>query len=407
MTVYNRKNTRYVSEYATYGGLSNSQWVSLNNRGEYTLTPAELSDNLVSDPLWKNKVMKKLDATNQFKRQICEVSPGQNFGQFRTKPQNIIDGSPNPSGVMLTSHRSQKLQVLPPVTPGYSHAATRDRAIGQLRRKLDGATDQFKALPPLVESKDLYHLVRNAVDLTKKTVGILVDIKRLRFRDAYRHASDAWLTYSFAVSPLMGDIGNVADSILSYLYKVQPNRRFVGRSTNRSFGSVKTSNITGARNATLEGVCQYTVDISYSVVAGMDFSIYAANDYSVLDHFGIKPPELIPTLWELTAFSWVADYFGTLGTFLSDTFSTPPGDTVYVSETRKYEVIGKTSYSYVPAANTSILHKIEIPGYYRFFEIERTRLPNLPVRSLRFKTSDEIGLNSLNKLLNLVSVLGK
>lgn len=407
MTAYNIKNSRYQSEYATYGGLSDSQNVSLNTRGEYILTPSELVTNLVSDPLWRTKVMKKLDATNQFKRMVCEVSPGQNVGFFRTKPQNIIDGSPNPSGVMLTAHRSQKFQVLPPITPGLGHAATRDRAIGQLRRKLDGATDQFKAIPPLAESKDLYKLVRGAVGLTKDVVGGLIDIKKGRFRDAYSKASDLWLTYSFGISPVMGDIAAVSNSILSYLYRVQPNLRFEGRATNRSFGTVKTSSITGARNASMTGVCQYHTDISYSIVAGMDFSVYAGNDYSVLDHFGINPPALIPAAWELTAFSWVVDYFSTVGDFLEDTFSVPAGNTVFVSETRKYEVTGLTSYSYDLNANTSVLFENKVPGAYRFLEIERTRLPSLPTRSLRLRTADEVGFNSLGKLLNLVSVLGK
>jgi len=46
-------------------------------------------------------------------------------------------------------------------------------------------------------------------------------------------------------------------------------------------------------------------------------------------------------------------------------------------------------------------------SYWDHFEMERTVHSSLPMTSLRIKTVDEVARNSISKLLNLLSIVGK
>jgi hypothetical protein len=133
----------------------------------------------------------------------------------------------------------------------------------------------------------------------------------------------------------------------------------------------------------------------------------SANDYGAVDHFGLNLPDLVPAAWELVPWSWVVDYFTTVGAYLDDVFSSDPSACRYVCQNRLYRVEVNTDVWWARDNGVKYPDQSEGRSYVELFEFDRTMLSNLPSRSLRFKTLDEIGLNGVNKLLNLVAVLGQ
>jgi hypothetical protein len=148
--------------------------------------------------------------------------------------------------------------------------------------------------------------------------------------------------------------------------------------------------------------------LSYRYTAGYDLFSQSGNDYGILDHFHLEAGALPSVLWELIPFSWLFDYFTTIGPFLDDVFVSPSAKCLYVVRNRRYEVGTGVSlkpdytsqgYSYKPVAVDD--------GFFAYKQVYFTRDPfgSLPTRSLRFRSLDEIGNNALSKAFNLLALL--
>lgn len=139
-------------------------------------------------------------------------------------------------------------------------------------------------------------------------------------------------------------------------------------------------------------------------MAGIDLTIRSNASYSVIDQLGLGITSMPSAIWELVPFSWVVDYFTTVGPWLDDVFYTLPGTCKYVSQTTKYQndVIWNLKTFTNPNVNFSVDAKA---GGFRYFDIQRTSLSTLPTRQLRVKSLDEVALFGLTKFLNLSSVL--
>lgn len=118
-------------------------------------------------------------------------------------------------------------------------------------------------------------------------------------------------------------------------------------------------------------------------------------------------PSLIPAFWELVPYSWVVDYFTTVGSFLDDTFVADQGKCIYVVECKKYTVKAMSTFVHVPNnSNCNIVSGYCEPAMAEWYSFRRTPLSKFPDRKLRFKTMAEIGgLGAFNKVLNLAAVL--
>ena len=146
--------------------------------------------------------------------------------------------------------------------------------------------------------------------------------------------------------------------------------------------------------------------LSYRYTAGYKLPFRSSNDYSVGKRYGLEIGALVPTLWELTAFSWLFDYFTTMGDYLEDTFITDLAQPIYVVLTKKYTCSGR--YDVLPAVGSWVKSSY-IEGEQSTFDwtfVKRSSSGiSVPNRQLRFKTADEIGKNAVNKVLNLSSIL--
>jgi len=373
-----------------------------------------------SDPNWKIKVKKKQDASSPYLWRKTDIVSG--YFDVDVKHSNYYG-----SALEFGYHREFFKHTPSIVTADIEDATLADIAVTRLKRKLANRTQSFNAMIPLAELRELRQTVGGAANATMKVVLALGEVKKtakkairnlgnpkkLRkvLNQAYKDASDIWLTYSFGISPLMGTILDVNKSIGSYLTRYDSIDRISGSATKTWMKSSRLGPLTTCQGAVRGAVVQEEFKLSYKYIAGHRFTLASANDYSALDHFGLKPPSLIPTLWELTAFSWVVDYFTTAGAFLDDTFTSTTGNSVYAIENRRLEYKGSTTMEIEKAYPTRTYQKWVIaknlPAEFSCVHFRRSVLSSYPPRVLRFRTLDEMGLNGVSKLLNLTAVLSK
>jgi ribosomal protein L40E len=401
--VFVKANSHPETIRSTFGNVTGYEntWTDLQR--SLVLSPAEVRLEQVQDKDFRVKIARKAAATNPYQRMVCRTKGARVWCDAETP----FGGSP--SGKIFTKFYANTPYFNLDLGPWLNHDPTRDLALTRLRRKLDNLTSQAKLLPPLVEAKELKGLIRSAATLTYDVLSQLHDLKKGNFRNAYRRFSDAWLGLNFGLKPMLKDIEATGKSIAAYLSREsQPNTRVSASAVRDVFVTLPEGTPYNGFNIQLLTKSDMHVVVGYRFVAGIDLSIFASNDYSIFDQLGLMPVNLPSAAWELTAFSWVADYFGTIGTFLEDTFRSDPFSTLYVSENRRCKAIGNTSFRFgVTNPQTVITYQRSGKSDFEFVDFQRYPRTSIPVRSLRLKTADEIGLYHVSKLLNLVSVLGK
>lgn len=350
------------------------------------------------DPLYRDKLKKGVDCSLYYKRTGIELTWRPLIGAAET----IVPGTFPYNTRGYYSHAL--VQNMPARSP--TDSTTRDQALARVKRRIASLEESFQSLIPLAELRESRELIHQLMNQTTDVIKAIADLKRTKGKSLFRYVQDHWLQYSFGVAPMMRDLQDLGNSMWAYLTKGDVRDRVQG-TAGKDWQSVGPSDtaITGLLGAPIRSDSEASHVLSYRYVAGWKFLIRSSNDYGALQHFGVTPPALIPALWETTAYSWVVDYFTTVGDWLEDVFVGSAGSSMYVVEDRKYSYTAQLTqvYQFNKAQVRVVKHR---PGHVwlNYWEFERTPLGALPSRTLRWKTVDEIGNHALTKLLNLASL---
>jgi len=392
------RGTRYNSSIDPVNG------TPMNWTGAVTY-PISNVKNGTSNPGWHDKIAKGLEASTYYKR--TELKPLSSVVMY---VHTESDGSPQWGTTQLKwDAQFSGCGFSNPVFTGQNNQATDDQALARMKSKIVEASGHVNVLTPIGELKDMRELIHTSAYLTTNFLADLIRAKKTHGRSITKYVSKAYLNWVFGLKPLISDIGQISNSIDQYLN--QSIRRFrvvASAATDGRFvpatGGWPWSNTPSGVTTVVKGEGSYL--LSYKYVGGINFPIYAANDYTMLTQLSIKEgmPALVPTAWELIPFSWMADYFGTVGQFLEDEFNSPPGTTSFLVKCRRYRANIRFTYDVSSVS----------PGYkaswttgqndVSYWEFERTVLSALPKRALRFRTFDEIGKGGISKLLNLIAL---
>lgn len=288
--------------------------------------------------------------------------------------------------------------------------ALKDLALGRVKRKLASSQNEFKALIPMGEIKELRGLVRSTAESSFKVVLELANLKKGKgsARGLWAAISDSWLNYSFAIAPTVADTIQLASTISDFLTR-QDHTAIEHAGSRKQWNDEVVYNSSQYVNAglTYKTILQRNHTLTYRYTVGMNFNVSAGNQYSALDAFGIRKQDIASAIYELTPYSWLLDYFTTTGDWLEDAFEAPSGSTKYVVLNTHYDL--KCTVKYVPNPSIAYWQKgLSAPsasGSFEGFRFSRERLASLPHRALRIKSVDEIGKNAVNKIMNLTSLL--
>lgn len=366
----------------------------------------------VKNPNYLIDIQRGNDATSNYFRRLWNIShPRVTF-----------------TAVQKTTGKKFLYDIELPVPPNLTNIVfdavdARDQAIGYMRQRLDYDMGVANGLASSIELREFRGLISQSASMTQKVMKYLIELRRGRFTTNYtemaKFASDAWLTHSFALSPLLGEAQQYGEALAAHY--LSSDKKFVAKGVGDSDAVSRTASANliltpyelGSQTIVAEVSQVWSIYMlcSYLFGCGYKARIKSYMQYGIDDELcalGMCPKKIIPTLWELLMFSWVADYFGTFGDYLSDTFYNEMHQTLYSWENKRQQFNGYADVvvrSYSPSL-FSITDVAVTGGSVEGSIFERKRGGySLPKRTLRIKTIREIGSNPINKLLNLSSVL--
>lgn len=378
------------------------------------------------DTDWRLKIAKSQDATGPYTRKCWDhiVPHYTNIRAWTTNGSGDL-AEQNMLNMEFSAHNI--------AGSGNVDNALADRALARLKSKISNQyLHNARMFVPTAELRELRKSIKDAASHTEvaleaiyKALFVAKNVKKLRLprnlakqvrareiserrERTIDYIQSTWLQWSFGMAPLISDIMGALESVDRFLDRPMNKMRVRTSATKEWQGGFKS--VSGNQNGWSTDItanAHYT--LQYAYVAGLDFDVFSANNYGIAKHlgydnFGSQVPSLI---WELTAFSWVFDYFTTVGAYMNDTFVFPSGFTTYIVRTRKYTCQIDERCDMVESQNQigwynhAILDSVIEPGYAKYIELQREKLTSLPRRSIRVKSLDEIGQNAVSKLLNL------
>jgi hypothetical protein len=405
MGSYNTPYTTVNSWYASIWSDSSPAHTPWVRNGPGSLLWGNNVKNAVSNPYWRNKILAGQDATTPYSISGYDVVPGYLYGRttIKTSPDHLYCEG----GGAISDCISLPIS-------GKSHdVIIRDQAIGRLRNRINSEGQSFNSLVPLGEIHELRELLghgpKSAVGASLALVKELLKIKNGRFspRKAFKAAQNAWLTFSFGIKPTLSDISSVANAIDAYYQKPSRTCRFSGSAHKHWVDSSIAGSLTGLQAAGYFAINQLEYQLDYNFKAAQRFSNFCGNDYSLLDQLGFNIPNLVPTAWELIPYTWLVDYFTTAGQFFEDNFTSIPGETVFCSESRSFSCVARGKPEFYQNSDPNVI--VETLGardfFARYYEFERTSSSTIPARAFHLKSVDQVGINGVNRLLNLTALL--
>ena len=170
----------------------------------------------------------------------------------------------------------------------------------------------FQGLTALAELRETLSYLKNPVkgwqDLLKKIRHDKWQRKNSRYKamTVADFAADQWLTYRFAMRPILSDLENFAVAY-DKLHDKQPVRKTARGSYSDYSSSSATYTYNGGGNSQ-----DIVTNDNCTVRAGILY------EHSLdLDNFGLTGLKEIPsTLWEVVHLSFVVDYFANIGSFV-------------------------------------------------------------------------------------------
>lgn len=347
-------------------------------------------------PNYIDLIRKGLDASTSYTRQGFDVIPG------RVSMRSAgLGGGNNYYSIRQEQFSSTGL----PTDLGFNPNDVVLDSSNRLKRKLREFTGQSNQLINIAELKELPRTIKTLASSATGLVSIVANSKR-RGNDLKKFASDQWLNWSFGIAPTLSAVDDTISSINDYLSRGDHKIKEYG--TFKKEWRSSTSGITTGsilQNIVYRG--QFTHTLSCKITAGFKYTLKSANTYTLDKHLGFDISSVVPTAYELLPYSWLLDYFTTAGSFIEDQFSADFGQSVYICQNVIYRVNGDVTFSPRKISDPSILEYFRTrPTKFDYFHFTRTPLVQLPRAPLRLKTSDEVASHAVNKLLNLVALLG-
>lgn len=386
-------NTKTGSKGQTYTGVTQTA-----NFSGYELV------NPDADTAWRFKVARGIDATNPYFRSGIEVFPATAVTEDLLVRSPVLGNISSTSRLLCGTGGTFQ----PDSSDDF---ILQDQALGKLKNRLTSRLSTSQVLAPALELHELNRLLGGLGGISQIFMRQWLNLlskkhprKRVVSPSLLREASALWLGYNFGIRPLVNDIGEIGLSLAAFYSRSGKHRRVYGTSEKKWVTSLApVSN--GTTNGNWVFNKRHTHVLSYKYIAGIDLSFYTSNNYSLMQHIGLGLKDLPRTAWELLPFSWIADYFTTIGSFLDDTISVPSGSTKYIVLNKRYTCDVDITVGWVPIGATRLVSHVASPGQINYWSFSRSKLAGLPHAALRFKTEAEIGKNWVAKITNLAAVM--
>jgi hypothetical protein len=166
----------------------------------------------------------------------------------------------------------------------------------------------------LAEVRETIHQLHHPLQsFYKATYDFAGTVKRIgkvyaKRKDDYKKVlANAWLAYSFGVSPLISDVNDATDALNNLGRGFRHDTvRFSGKGhVSTSSSSVQLGTLGGSRNVIDKA--DYTVRYKFGMPSTMEEREFHLNK------FGVNVNDIIPAAWEAVPWSFFIDYFTNVG----------------------------------------------------------------------------------------------
>jgi hypothetical protein len=361
-----------------------------------------------NNPGWRDKITRHVDASSAYSRHVFqEYTPGVTVGRTRTKATGVTAGY-QVEGFARDEGTNGTIAFV-----SLADSSLQNTALSRLKDKLRSQTSAANVMAPIAELGELHRTIVQLATFTSDTLESLLELRKGRTRRVNKLWKNTWLNWNFGIKPLISDVNSAGQAIASFLSRqdlTYPIHGSAKRDGMFSYAPNFASNVAPI-GATADGIGGAAYKLSYRYTGAFNSKMRSANDYSAFNHLGVDLEHIPYTLWELTGFSWMADYFSNIGNYLEDRFYCPPGNLVFLNLTRKYEVTFNNfmTYKVIPGNpnNIDMIYVHPSVSTIKYKEVDRSVLGTLPHVALDFYRVDRIGQAAVTKLLNLVAVMRK
>lgn len=213
------------------------------------------------------------------------------------------------------------------------------KAYGYLNSYIDNAYSSFSGQTFVGELRETVDMLKdpfsNLKGLCKELAYALLALKKSKLagKELAEAVSKVWLQFRFGLLPLVNDI----DAIVDIINDVSRNsaskkNRFYGFDESSSV-SVDNNYATGLASVSarreLTTIDRVDVYLHCGLIFKHDPTLYSAQSGALKEL--LDASELPSTLYELTPFSWLLDYFTNVGTIISSATQSK-ADISYISE---------------------------------------------------------------------------
>lgn len=250
-------------------------------------------------------------------------------------------------------------------------AVLKQRALTLFYNSIDSKLSEFKGLTFIGEAREAFHMLKHPFqslrDLAvKREERLWRSFKRVRqftpgaprkrlLRDFKNAAADTWLETSYGVQPLASDI----EAIARHLQDRQALLRI-------EYFPVKGRAVDFTASTVKDGVLYNTLSMGHPVEKRTETKLswqfkgqlrmdplreeFSSAEFNKLG-FGLR--EFVPTLYELTPWSFLIDYWTNLSTIISS-ITLPLRDLMWIVETIRSNVASE----WIPSRRTSVQHNV-------------------------------------------------
>jgi len=289
-------------------------------------------------PGWRKKIKNGENATTNLDWSNCELlgySAGSInvdwFSSFYQKDAfDRVDGA--------ISHINE------PFGPGatqQSLTAVDNQALRKFLNRIQAYRTQFQGMIFFGEGHKTLAMIRNpAAQLRQGISQYLRSLSKgpkLTKTQLLRVAANTWLEMAYGWKPLIFDIESGIKAYSSLGKKIQTREIKSSYKDDLSGSSSQSSVAVGGFCYAKQTSTQHTTG-SVKYYGKIKDSVSVLPDDHIMRHFGFTPEQFIPTLWELTPWSFLVDYFTNIGEIL-DAAATFTSDLAWSSKTMRVENI--------------------------------------------------------------------
>jgi hypothetical protein len=287
-----------------------------------------------SDPKWREKVRAGLNATGNLTGRFDSMTFEN--GHITMIETSTVSGQPT-----TETWDVHGLYSIPSgVAPSGSFTTADNLALKYTFRAIKDNRTSFQGMIFLGEAREAISMITNRAKSLRKGIAEYITSATSRSRAVPKKTrpkvlADTWLEYSFGWVPLVSDIAQAASA-----YAKHTNKVFTTRVSRQGTDSTLVSSVVNATGDNVFGIPfirSWNIINTRSVryLVGLRYSTKGANpNMQVFERAGLVISEFVPTVWELTPWSFLIDYFTNIGDII-EAGATNTSDVVWVCCTRR------------------------------------------------------------------------